>query len=138
MSSDDERNHDPECSAMKKAKVEPQLLQMVLVQGSDSEHASATRVDSPISGKNGLLGLSHRTVRTPSLPMDMLLCSSSGYLTPPDKSMPTVGENPVNQDTLPNMVLPGNKGRKIVLLAAEALEANKNPSDVVSPLHYVL
>jgi hypothetical protein len=36
------------------------------------------------------------------------------------------------------MVLPGNKGRKIVLLAAEALEANKNPSDVVSPLHYVL
>jgi hypothetical protein len=151
-SSDDEHSHNPKNSAIKKAKKEPQLLQMVLAVGS--EHASVSKEDSSLpallsklsasnhspsscllSGKNSHLGLSHRAVKTHPLLMNRLLFASSGYSTPPDKSMPTISENPVNEDTLSNMMLPGNQSRKTNPI--EAFKGNNDSSDNVSPLHYI-
>jgi len=159
-SSDDEHSHNPKYSAIKKAKREAQLPQMVLAVGS--EHASVSKVNSslpvPLSkspafhfeknqasnhspsscllpGKNDHLGLPHMVVKTHPLLMNRLLFASSGYSTPPDKSMPTVGGNPVNQDTLSNTVLPGNQSGKTNPI--EAFKGNKDSSDNVSPLHYV-
>ncbi|RLM69965.1 uncharacterized protein C2845_PM17G11340 [Panicum miliaceum] len=146
-SSDDEHSHNPKNSAIKKAKKEPQLLQTVLAIGS--EHASVSKVDSSLpallskspasnhspsscllSGKNSHLGLSHRAVKTRPLLMSRLLFASSGYPAPPDKSMPTVSENPVNEDTLSNMVLPRNQRGKTNPI--EAFKGNNDSFDNVS------
>jgi len=131
-SSDDEHSHNPKYSAIKKAKREPQLPQMVLAVGS--EHASVSKVNSslpvPLSKSPAFhFEKNQASNHSPSS------CLLPGYSTPPDKSMPTVGGNPVNQDTLSNTVLPGNQSGKTNPI--EAFKGNKDSSDNVSPLHYV-
>ncbi|PUZ45190.1 hypothetical protein GQ55_8G202200 [Panicum hallii var. hallii] len=115
-SSDDEHSHNPKNSAIKKAKKEPQLLQMVLAVGS--EHASVSKVDSSLPALLSKLSASNHSPSS---------CLLSGYSTPPDKSMPTISENPVNEDTLSNMMLPGNQSRKTNPI--EAFKGNNDSSD---------
>ncbi|CAL4984117.1 unnamed protein product [Urochloa decumbens] len=98
---DDEHSHDPEHSAIKKSNKEPQLLQMVLSKPPANNH-------SPSS------------------------CLLSGHSTPPGESIHIVGETetPVNQDTLPNTVLPGNKKGETDPIKAS--KGNNDSSDNVS------
>ncbi|CAL4984122.1 unnamed protein product [Urochloa decumbens] len=120
---DDEHSHDPEHSAIKKSNKEPQLLQMVISKPPANNHSPSSCL---LSGKNGGLGLSHRIVSTCSLLMNRLLCASSGHSTPLGESIHIVGETetPVNQDTLPNTVLPWNKKGKI-----DPIKASKGNND---------
>ncbi|CAL4992644.1 unnamed protein product [Urochloa decumbens] len=90
----------------------------VEVTSSDDEQIS--RVDSSLSGLRKPLASNH----------SLNSCLLSGYLTPPDKSVPTVVENPISQDTLPITMLPGNKGVKTNTI--EAFKGNNLFSDNVS------
>ncbi|CAO2144422.1 unnamed protein product [Urochloa humidicola] len=117
-SSDDEESNDAQCSAAKKAKTEPELLQIVLAEGS--KRSSVSRVDSSLSGLS----------KSPASNHSLNSCLLSGYSTPPNKSVPAVGENSISQDTLPNTVLPRNKGEKTNTI--EAFMGNNLSSDNVS------
>ncbi|XP_062198093.1 DUF724 domain-containing protein 6-like isoform X2 [Phragmites australis] len=111
-SSDNECSHDPESSATKKSRKEPQQLEVILHEGS--EHASVSEMDTPLSAlckspennhsPNSCSPLSHRIMS--SIPTDGLLCASSVHSPPQNEAIPiSAGETVVNQENLSEMML---------------------------------
>lgn len=153
--SDGEYNSpDPESSAAKRSRKEPEQPDVILykcsedasVIGTDSNLSASRKLPggdtslnycSKLPARNSFQVLSHRIVSACSVVVKRHPCASSGLSTPPCKLIPNVGEVPVNHETLSSLVLPEKKEGQTHHV--QVLHEKSDVSDNVSPFimfHY--